>query len=142
MAVHATWDIAHDIATLLSYQFMVNALRAGTVVAVVAGAVGYVMVLRRQTFAGHTLALVGFPGAAGAVWLGLAPSLGYYAACVLAALVLAAVPAGRGPASGGRVDESATIGMVQAFARKYLTDRRLELDVLPASTPKKTASQP
>lgn len=31
---------------------------------------------------------------------------------------------------------------VQAFARKYLTDRRLELDVLPASTPKKTASQP
>jgi zinc/manganese transport system permease protein len=116
MAVHATWDIAHDIATLLSYQFMVNALRAGTVVAVVAGAVGYVMVLRRQTFAGHTLALVGFPGAAGAVWLGLAPSLGYYVACVLAALVLAAVPVGRGPASGGRVDESAAIGMVQAFA--------------------------
>ncbi len=29
------------------------------------------MVLRRQTFAGHTLALIGFPGAAGAVLLGL-----------------------------------------------------------------------
>ena len=46
---------------------MVNAFRAGTIVAVVAGAMGWFMVLRRQTFAGHTLALVGFPGAAGAI---------------------------------------------------------------------------
>ena len=41
---------------------MVNAFRAGTIVAVVAGVVGWFMVLRRQSFAGHTLAVVGFPG--------------------------------------------------------------------------------
>src|SRR5436190_598479 len=46
---------------------MVNAFRAGTVVAVVAGLIGWFMILRKQTFAGHTLALIGFPGAAGAV---------------------------------------------------------------------------
>ena len=31
-----------------SYHFMLNALRAGTIVAVLAGAIGYFMVLRRQ----------------------------------------------------------------------------------------------
>ena len=62
-----------------SYPFMVNALRAGTIVAVMAGALGWFMVLRRQTFAGHTLSLVGFPGAAGAILLGLSAALGYFA---------------------------------------------------------------
>ena len=38
---------------------MVNAFRAGTIVAIVAAAIGWFMVLRRQTFAGHTLAVVG-----------------------------------------------------------------------------------
>ena len=60
-----------DVQQLLSYHFMLNALRAGTIVAVLAGAIGYFMVLRRQSFAGHTLAVIGFPGAAGATWLGL-----------------------------------------------------------------------
>ncbi|HEY2167010.1 MAG TPA: metal ABC transporter permease, partial [Jatrophihabitantaceae bacterium] len=61
------WDVVADLREMLSFHFMVNALRAGTIVAVVAGAVGYFMVLRRQAFAGHTLALIGFPGAAGAI---------------------------------------------------------------------------
>ena len=34
--------------------------------------VGWFMVLRRQTFAGHTLALVGFPARPAPCWLGLA----------------------------------------------------------------------
>ena len=46
-----------DVQQLLSYHFMLNALRAGTVVAVLCGAIGYFMVLRRQSFAGHTLAV-------------------------------------------------------------------------------------
>src|SRR5437016_8074989 len=61
-------------STLFPYTTLfrsVNALRAGTIVAVVSGAMGWFMVLRRQTFAGHTLSLVGFPGAAGAILLGL-----------------------------------------------------------------------
>src|SRR5207244_8886592 len=98
---------------LLAYPFMVNALRAATLTAVTAGVVGWYMVLRRQTFAGHTLALIGFPGAAGAVLVGLSAQLGFFAFCVGGALVIgAASGADRGRARG----ESALIGVVQAFA--------------------------
>jgi zinc/manganese transport system permease protein len=72
------------------------------------------MVLRRQAFAGHTLAVVSFPGAAGAIWLGVSATAGYFTACVAAALVIALVPR---PAPGQRhSEESAVIGTVQAFA--------------------------
>jgi zinc/manganese transport system permease protein len=114
---HLTWNLLDDYRQLLSYPFMVNALRAGTIVAVVAGAIGYLMVLRRQSFAGHTLALIGFPGAAGATLLGLSPTVGFFGFCVAGALVIAFLP-GSGP--GGRVgsygEEGAAIGTVQAFA--------------------------
>jgi zinc/manganese transport system permease protein len=72
------------------------------------------MVLRRQTFAGHTLAVVSFPGAAGAILLGVSASLGYFAAAVAAALVIALVP--RSPSGQAHSQESAVIGTVQAFA--------------------------
>jgi zinc/manganese transport system permease protein len=75
--------------------------------------VGWFMVLRRQSFAGHTLALVGFPGAAGAIWLGLGVATGYFAFCLGAAAVIAALPAG---GRRGYQEESAVIGTVQAFA--------------------------
>lgn len=113
-----SWNIAADVRELLSYHFMLNALRAGTIVAVVAGAIGYFMVLRRQTFAGHTLAVIGFPGAAGAIWLGVNAGFGYFGFCIAGALVIAALPSG-GRAStglGGSGDESAVIGTVQGFA--------------------------
>jgi zinc/manganese transport system permease protein len=97
---------------LFEFQFMVNAFRAGTVVAILAGTIGWFMVLRRQTFAGHTLALIGFPGAAGAVLLGLAPQLGFFAFCIGGALVIGAVP----QRDGRFNDESAVIAIVQAFA--------------------------
>ena len=60
---------------------MVQALQAGTIVAVMAGAIGWFMVLRRQTFAGHTLSVIAFPGAAGATLAGLPLALGYFGAC-------------------------------------------------------------
>ncbi|HEX2381452.1 MAG TPA: metal ABC transporter permease [Acidimicrobiales bacterium] len=101
------------IRDLFEFQFMVNAFRAGSVVAVLAGTVGWFMVLRRQTFAGHTLALIGFPGAAGAVLLGLSPQLGFFAFCIGGALVIAAVPAHR---PGSFSEESAVIAIVQTFA--------------------------
>ena len=111
------WNLVADLRDVLGFHFMVNALRAGTIVAVVAGAVGYFMVLRRQAFAGHTLALIGFPGAAGAIWLGLSPTAGYFGACVAAALVLATLPVSApGAQAAGRRDESAAIGTAQAFA--------------------------
>lgn len=107
-------NIGDDISQLLAQHFMVNALRAGTIVAVVAGAIGWFMVLRRQTFAGHTLALVSFPGAAGAILLGVSASLGYFGAAVAAALVIAMVP--RSTSGRAFSQESAVIGTVQAFA--------------------------
>ncbi len=93
---------------------MVNAFRAGTVVAVMAAVVGWFMVLRRQSFAGHTLAVVSFPGAAAAIWLGISATAGYFAAGIAAALVIAMVP--RSPSGRARSQESAVIGTVQAFA--------------------------
>ena len=63
---HLTWNLAHDLSEVLEYHFMVNALVAGSVVAVMAGLLGWFMVLRRETFAGHTLSMMAFPGASGA----------------------------------------------------------------------------
>lgn len=94
--------------------FMVNALQAGTIVAVVSGVVGWFMVLRQQAFAGHTLAVIAFPGAAGALWLGVSATAGYFAAGVAGALVIAAVP--RASTARRSSGESAAIGTVQAFA--------------------------
>jgi zinc/manganese transport system permease protein len=108
-----SWNLIADIQDMWSFPFMVNAFRAGTVVAVLAAVAGWFMVLRRQSFAGHTLALVGFPGAAAAVWLGLGVATGYVSFCVIAALVIAALPAAT---RRGGSEESAVIGTVQAFA--------------------------
>jgi len=109
-----SWDIAADLRQLLQFPFMVNALRAGTIVAVAAGALGWFMVLRRQSFAGHTLAIVSFPGAAGAILAGFSAIIGYFAASVGAALVIAALP--RSIGGRARSSESAIIGTIQAFA--------------------------
>jgi len=102
------------VGGILSYPFMVHAFEAGTIVAVVCGAMGWFMVLRRQTFAGHTLAVVGFPGAAGAILIGASAGLGYFAFCIAAALIIGAA-AGTAEAPSYR-DESALIGTVQAMA--------------------------
>jgi zinc/manganese transport system permease protein len=108
-----SWNLLADIQDMWSLAFMLNAFRAGTVVAVLAATVGWFMVLRRQSFAGHTLAVVGFPGAAAAVWLGLGAVLGYFAFCLAAALLIAALPVG---GQRGYSEQSAVIGTVQAFA--------------------------
>ena len=101
-----------DLEQMREYSFMVNALWAGTIVAVMAGAVGWFMVLRRQTFAGHTLSVTAFPGAAAATLIGLPLAVGYFGACGLGAVILAAVERdGR----SGAANESAAIGTLQAF---------------------------
>jgi zinc/manganese transport system permease protein len=108
-----SWNLLADIQDMWSLTFMVNAFRAGTIVAVLAAVIGWFMVLRRQSFAGHTLAVVGFPGAAAAVWLGLGVATGYFAFCVAAALVIAALPSG---ARRGYNEESAVVGTIQSYA--------------------------
>jgi zinc/manganese transport system permease protein len=61
---------------MFEYDFMVNAFAASGIVAVLAGIVGYFLVMRGQTFAGHALSHVGFTGATGAVLLGVSPIWG------------------------------------------------------------------
>ncbi|HEX4563668.1 MAG TPA: iron chelate uptake ABC transporter family permease subunit [Solirubrobacteraceae bacterium] len=106
-------DPVSDLRQLTEFPFMVNALEAGTIVAVMAGVVGWFMVLRRQTFAGHTLSVMAFPGASGALLIGVSAAAGYFLVSGLAALVIG-LAAGR-RSRGSRGQESATTGTVQAF---------------------------
>lgn len=73
---------------MLDYDFMRTAFLAGGLVAVVAGAVGFFLVLRNLTFAGHALSHVGFAGATGAVLVGLSPLWGLLAFTLAAAVVM------------------------------------------------------
>ena len=71
------------------------------------------MVLRRESFAGHTLSVMAFPGATGAVLIGLPAAAGYFTFCGASALVI-----GSSAGSGSRRhrgEESAVTGAVQAF---------------------------
>ena len=107
-----SWNLFSDLQQLFSYPFMVNALEAGTIVAVMAGVTGWFMVLRRQTFAGHTLSVIAFPGAAAASLAGLPVAVGYFGFCGLGALTLAGIAGSRRSHSS----ESAAIGSLQALA--------------------------
>jgi zinc/manganese transport system permease protein len=110
---HLTWDLVRDVRQALEFPFMVNAFRAGFVVAVLSGLVGWFVVLRRQSFAGHTLAVVGFPGAAGALLVGVSAAYGLFASAVAAGLLIGLLPRS---ARRGQSEESAVTGTVQAFA--------------------------
>jgi len=103
-------NIVADARALFDFPFMVHALEAGTIVAVLAAAVGWYMVLRRQSFAGHTLSVMAFPGASGAALAGLPVSLGYYLACGAAAVAIG-LTGRRG--NRGDARETAAIGTVQ-----------------------------
>ena len=85
------------------------ALIGGTIVALAAGLIGYFIVVRRTAFAAHALAHIGFPGATGAVLLGIAPVLGLGAFCVGGALVIGAL--------GKRADDRDVVtGTILVFA--------------------------
>jgi len=95
--------------TMFEYDFMRNAFAAATIVALLAGVVGYFLVLRSQTFAGHALAHVGFTGATGAVLVGISPLWG---------LVLMTLAAGIGMGFMGEklAERDVAVGLVLAFA--------------------------
>jgi zinc/manganese transport system permease protein len=100
---------------MLTYDFMRNAFAASGIVAVVAGMVGYFLVLRGQTFAGHALSHVGFAGATGAILIGL-PALwgmvGFTVAAGLAMGVLGERLSGRDVAIGIVLSLSMGLGLL------------------------------
>jgi len=110
-AASVSLDPVSEFQALTAYPFMVNALQAGTVVAIMAGVVGWFMVIRRQSFAGHTLSMMAFPGATGALLLGLPAAIGYFVCCGASALAIGSSAGTRVPHGG----DSALTGTVQAF---------------------------
>ncbi|HEX4205233.1 MAG TPA: metal ABC transporter permease [Ktedonobacteraceae bacterium] len=71
-----SWNLLMDLQAMFQYAFMQNAFIAGTAVAIVAGVVGYFVVLRGLSFAAHALSHIGFTGATAAVVLGISPLYG------------------------------------------------------------------
>jgi zinc/manganese transport system permease protein len=103
-----SWNVVSDIAAIFQYQFMVNAFTAGTVVAIVAGAIGYFVVLRSSSFAAHALSHIGFAGATGAVVLAINPIFGLLAFTMGSGMAIGAL----GDRLRGR---DVTIGIVLAW---------------------------
>jgi len=101
--------VTTGITIMLSYGFVIDALAAGGIVAVVAGIVGFFLVMRGQTFAGHALSHVGFAGATGAVLIGVAPFWGLIALTLVAGLAMGLL----GERVSGR---DVAIGMVLSLA--------------------------
>ena len=108
MSVPFSWNFVTDLRAMWQYTFMQNAFEAGTIIAIVAGLVGYLVVLRRSAFATHALGHVGFSGAAGAVLFGVNPVYG---------LLLFTTAGGTGMALLGRraSTRDIEIGTVLAF---------------------------
>lgn len=73
---------------IFQYSFIQNAFIAGTCVAIVAAIMGYFLIVRGLTFAGHALPNIGFAGAAGAVLLGIDPVIGLLAFTISAAVAI------------------------------------------------------
>ncbi len=103
-----SFNIINDLTAMLHYSFMQHAFEAGTIVAIVAGIIGYFVVLRRSSFAAHGLSHAGFTGAAGAVLVGINPILGLFVFTTAGALVMSAL--GRKASS-----RDVQIGTVLAF---------------------------
>jgi zinc/manganese transport system permease protein len=76
---------------MFEYDFMRSAFMASGMVAILAGLVGFFLVLRGQTFAGHALSHVGFTGATGAVLFGLSPLAGLVGFTVIAGFAMGAL---------------------------------------------------
>ena len=94
---------------MFDYDFMRTAFVAAGVAALLAGTVGFFLVLRGQTFAGHALSHVGFTGATGAALFGVSP---------LAGLVGFTLIAGVGMGAFGEklAERDVAIGMILSLA--------------------------
>lgn len=109
VAPYFGWDLLRVVEELLRYPFMQHAFEAGTIVALVAGVIGYFVVLRGLSFAAHGLSHIGFAGATGGVLLGASPLAGLLVFSIGAGGVMGAL----GQRLRGR---DVTIGLVMAWS--------------------------
>ncbi|HZU70908.1 MAG TPA: metal ABC transporter permease [Ktedonobacteraceae bacterium] len=81
-------NLWQDVQAILNYDFMRQALLAGTILSLVAGLIGYFVVLRHQVFAGEALSDVAFTGALGGAALGFNPLLSLLVTTIAVALAM------------------------------------------------------
>ena len=94
---------------LFQFAFIQNAFLAGSIVAIATAVLGYFLVVRGLTFAGHALSSIGFAGAAGAVLVGAPPVYGMLVFTVGASLAISLL--------GREVRErDIAIGVIMTFA--------------------------
>jgi hypothetical protein len=79
------------IAHMLDHPFLRSAFIAGTGLALAAGLVGHMLVLRGQVFSADALSHVAFTGALAALAFGIDLRVGLYGACVVFAVLMAAL---------------------------------------------------
>jgi zinc/manganese transport system permease protein len=91
-------------------SFMVNAWLIGSIVAVVAGVVGFFVVMRGSAFAAHAIPNGAFAGAAGANLLGINPLVGLGVFSLVAALGIAKL------SRRGRADAVTALALVMMLA--------------------------
>jgi zinc/manganese transport system permease protein len=101
-------SVTPSLLGLLDQPFLQRALLAGVAVALLAGVVGYLVVLRAQVFAADALSHVAFTGALGALAVGLDARVGLLAATIGTGILLGVL----GPR--GRADD-VVIGTVFAW---------------------------
>jgi zinc/manganese transport system permease protein len=81
-------NLIQEVQHMFSVDFMQHAFLAGTVLAIVAGLVGYFIVLRHLVFAVEALSHVTFTGALLAAIVGQSPLVGLFGATALVALAM------------------------------------------------------
>lgn len=83
-----TLNFWQDMQVMFQYDFLRQALLAGTMLSIVAGLVGYFVVLRHQAFAGEALSDVAFTGALGGAALNINPLVSLLVTTIVAALAM------------------------------------------------------
>jgi zinc/manganese transport system permease protein len=104
-----SWNIIADLQQMWYYQFMQHAFEAGTMIAVIAGMMGYFVVLRRSTFVTHAFSEIGFAGAAGAILVAIPAVFGMLLGSALGGTTIALL-------SRRSSHRDVYVGIVLAFA--------------------------
>jgi zinc/manganese transport system permease protein len=99
----------NTLTNYFGYEFVQNALIAGTLAAILGAIVGYFVIIRSASFAAHALSHIGFAGAAGAALVGLSSLEGMLLLTVGSALAM-------GAAGDKLNNRDLAIGMVLSMA--------------------------